>query len=116
MWARVIEVMLGLWLVVSPFIFQHSAESRNLWVNDLTCGFATVTLALFSFWRPLRYAHLAIGGIAVWLIGFGFLAGHPAPPASQNQILVGLLLAMFAIIPNEANLPPEPWRSNSHRQ
>jgi hypothetical protein len=110
MWARVIEVMLGLWLAISPFIFRHAAEDGELWINDLACAFAIVALALLSFWQPLRYAHLAIGVVALWLIVFGYIGGYPAPPASQNHILLGLLLVTFAIIPNEANLPPRSWR------
>lgn len=111
MWARVIEVMLGCWLGVSPFIFRHAADEKGLWLNDLFSAFAVIMLALVSFWPPLRYAHLAIVLVALWLIGFGFLAsGYPAPPTLQNDILVGLLLLMFAIIPNEANLPPRAWR------
>jgi len=106
MWARAIEVMLGCWLAMSPFVFRHGSEERMLWINDLTCGLAIVTLALLSFWSPLRYMHLAILAPAFWLVFFGFIAGHPAPPASQNHILLGLLLLMFAIIPNEANSPP----------
>lgn len=111
MWARVIEVMLGCWLAVSPFIFRHSADESGLWLNDLFSALAVIMLALVSFWSPLRYAHLAIVLVALWLIGFGFWAsGYPTPPALQNDILVGLLLLMFAIIPNEANLPPQGWR------
>jgi hypothetical protein len=106
MWARAIEVMLGGWLAISPFIFRHGVAERMLWSNDLTCGLVIVTLALLSFWFPLRYLHVAITAPAVWLVIFGFMAGHPAPPASQNHILLGLLLFMFAIIPNEANMPP----------
>jgi len=110
MWPRVVELMLGLWLVISPFVFRHAADARALWTNDLTCGFAIVILALLSFWKPLRYAHLAISAVALWLMTVGYLAGHPTPPASQNHILLALVLLMFAIIPNDANLPPEPWR------
>jgi hypothetical protein len=110
MWARVVEVMLGLWLLISPFIFGHSAGNTGLWINDLVCGFLLMTLALLSFWHPLRYAHLAIGIVALWLIAFGFFVPYPAPPASQNHILLGLVLLMFAIIPNDANLPPPSWR------
>lgn len=111
MWARVVEVMLGCWLVVSPFIFHHTLEQPALWINDLSCGFAVIALALFSFWHPARQVHLVLCGVALWLIGFGFLASPPpAPPALQNHILVGLLLLMFAIIPNGASLPPRPWR------
>lgn len=111
MWARVVEVMLGCWLAASPFVFGHQPDRTWLWVSDLACAAAVVALALVSYWRPLEWAHLGTGLVATWLVAFGFLASPgPAPPALQNDILVGLLLAMFAIIPNEANLPPRGWR------
>jgi hypothetical protein len=114
MWARVIEVMLGCWLAVSPFIFRHAAEETALWRTDLGCALAVVALALLSFWHPLRRAHLAIGLVALWLVGFGYLASpRPVPPAFQNDLVVGLLLLMLAIIPSEASLPPERWRDFS---
>jgi hypothetical protein len=102
MWARVVEVMLGLWLAASPFIFRHAAGQTAFWVNDFACAFAIIALALLSFWQRLAYAHLAIGLVALWLIAFGYLTPYPAPPASQNHILLGLVLLMFAIIPNDA--------------
>jgi hypothetical protein len=78
MWARVVEVMLGGWLALSPFIFRHAADQPALWLNDLLCAVVVIACALLSFWQPLRQAHLAICGAALWLIGFGFLAS-PAP-------------------------------------
>jgi SPW repeat-containing protein len=112
MWARVIEVMLGCWLAMSPFIFRHSADETVMWLNDLFSALAVIVLALVSFLPRWRYAHVAIILVALWLIGFGFWASaYPIPPALQNDIVVGLLLMMFAIIPNEANLPPQAWRS-----
>ena len=111
MWARVIEVMLGCWLAVSPFVFRHPAEQTAFWLNDLICAAAAILLALVSIWPPLRYAHLANAGVALWLIGYAFWASvYPTPPALQNDIIVGLLLMMFAIVPNEASLPPQSWR------
>jgi hypothetical protein len=110
MWARVIEVMLGCWLAVSPFMFRHSPGDRALWFNDLLSALAVIVLGLVSFWPPLRFAHVANLAVALWLIAFGFLAPYPTPSALQNDIVVGLLLLMFAIIPNNANKPPQPWR------
>jgi hypothetical protein len=111
MWARTIEVMLGSWLALSPFIFRHGGDDKVLWFNDLLSAMAIIVLALVSFWPPLRFAHLASLAIAVWLIAFGFWSSpYPAPPALQNDIVIGLLLLMFAIIPNETNLPPREWR------
>ena len=111
MWARVIEVALGCWLAISPFIFRHAAEERTLWFNDFLSGTAVIIFALFSFWRPLQFAHLANGVVGLWLIAFGFWAvPYPTPPALQNDIVAGLLLLIFAIVPNQASLPTRSWR------
>ena len=111
MWARVIEVMLGCWLAVSPFIFRHAPEEKVLWFNDLFSAMAVIVFALLSFWAPMRFAHIVNLVIGLWLIAFGFWAvPYPTPPALQNDIVVGLLLVMFAIIPNDATRPPRAWR------
>lgn len=110
MWARVVEVMLGCWLAVSPFVFRHGPEHRILWFSDLFSALIVVVLALSSFWPPLRFAHVAIVAVGLWLIALGFFAPYPTPPALQNDIVVGLLLMIFAIVPNNANQPPKPWR------
>jgi len=111
MWARTVEFMLGCWLIISPFIFRHSAEQSSLWFNDMSCGSAVVVISLLSFAPRLRYAHLATAAVSLWLILFGyFYQAYPAPPPLQNDILIGLLLMMLAIIPNEATLPPPSWR------
>lgn len=110
MWARVVEVMLGCWLAVSPFVFRLSSEDRVQWYNDLFSALGVIVLALVSFWPPMQFAHVANFAIGLWLIAFGFFASpYPTPPALQNDIVVGLLLLMLAIIPNHATRPPQPW-------
>ena len=117
MWPRVVEVMLGCWLAVSPFIFRHAAENRILWFTDLLSATAVIVFALLSFWFPLRFAHVANLVIGLWLIAFGFWgSAYPTPPALQNHIVVGSLLLMFAIIPNEAAKPPVSWRAFFDKQ
>jgi hypothetical protein len=111
MWARVIELMLGIWLLISPFIFRETAAVGNFWSTDVSTGSAVILLSLLSFWRPLSRSHLATGVLAMWLIVWAwFAAARPGPPAAQNEIVIGLLLVMLAIVPNEASLPPESWR------
>lgn len=109
MWARVVEFMLGCWLAVSPFVFQHGDESL-LWATDFIAASTIVTLALLSYWAPLRHAHLGSALVGLAMIAFGrFAAGAEPGPALQNYILVGLLLLMFAIVPNHASRPPRTW-------
>lgn len=112
MWSRVIEFSLACWLAISPFVFQH-ADNLLLWGVDFGSAALVVCLALSSFWRPLRRAHLLILVVAVFLICFGRIAGNDNMlPAYQNQIVIGLLLLMFAIVPNHASDPPLVRRIN----
>lgn len=110
MWARTAEVMLALWLAISPFVFAIDA-SRPLWWG---IAFASATLVLFfsllSFWRPARRAHVGTLITGVGLAGFGyFAAAAPSPPALQNFLITGLLLVMAGIIPSFASRPPAKW-------
>jgi len=52
MWARVVEFMLGCWLAISPFIFQHPADDLTLWVTDWMAASFVILFALLSYWRP----------------------------------------------------------------
>ena len=114
MWARVVEFMLACWLAVSPFVFQHAGDQVVLWAIDLTAAALIGGFALLSYWPPTRHLHLLTALLACALIGYGrFGAGGEPPPALQNHIVVGLLLLMFAIIPNHASRPPNSWNAQS---
>lgn len=114
MWARDMELMLGLWLLASPFVFAHRADAPHLWAHDLALGAAIAAIALAAHWTPLRRLHLLLLPVATWLIAFGWWATRDALAAApQNWIVVGLVLAMFAIVPSCASDPPESWRPPS---
>ena len=111
MWARVVQIILGCWLAISPFIFRVSSGETAIWFNDMVSAVLIIASCLLSFWHPCRLAYLITLPLSLWLIGFAYLTSpHPAPPALQNDLLVGLLLLMFAIVPNEAAAPPPAWR------
>ena len=114
MWARIAECMLGCWMLLSPFIFGHPSLQRELWINDLAVGATLVILSLASYWKPTSWAHLLLIPVGIWLVTFGrFLQAMPLEPAAQNQVVVGSILLMFAIIPNDASLPPKTWHSDT---
>lgn len=113
MWARVVEFMLGCWLAVSPFVFGHG-EDWMPWIADFSAALLVMTLAMLSYWTPTRHAHFGIAVVALTMIGFGrWAGGAEVPPAFQNHIVIGLLLLMFAIIPNHASHPPRSWYESS---
>lgn len=110
MWARTAELMIGCWLLMSPFIFQHSPDDTYLWWGDLAAGSLLILFASLSFWHPTRRVHGLTPLVGLVLIGTGFAAQpHPIPPGLQNYIVVGLLVIMTGIIPSNALMPPEAW-------
>jgi hypothetical protein len=111
MWARVAELMLGAWLMISPLVFRGTASADSFVMRDLSCGAAVIALSLLSFWTRTGWAHLITAALAVALGLMGYLGSdRPGPPAAQNEIMIGMLLLLLAIVPNEANQPPPAWR------
>lgn len=112
MWPRVIEIVLACWLAMSPFVFRYSDDDTLLWTMSFTASGAVLTFALLSLWTPTKRAHVASLAVAAVLCSVGYFGveTRPGPPAYQNLIVTGLLVAMFAVIPRYAALPPAAWR------
>jgi hypothetical protein len=110
MWPRVVELMLGCWLASSPFVFRHP-DGEGVWGRDLVGAFLVIGMASLSFWQPARRAHFGILPVALWLGVAAFLRPAPTPPALQNDLIVSVILAMLAILPNRADLPPRGLRT-----
>ena len=109
-WPRIVELIVAGWLAASPFILGHVSGPWQLWVNDLVCAGLIALFAGLSFTHRLRRMYLAELAVVAWLLGFGFFAADEPLPSLQNDILVAFVLAMFAIIPSDANEPPPGWR------
>lgn len=114
MWSRVVEIMLGVWLVISPFVFSHPTSVPAWWINDLLTGSLVILFGFFSYWPPTRFAHVLTILVACWLTGFAYINGFGDPAAaSQNHLVIGVTLLMFAVIPNHASRPPRSWAGES---
>jgi hypothetical protein len=109
MWPRIVEIMLGLWLVLGPLIFRLGAGDGALIVNHVLYGAATILVSSIA----LRVSFLRVVTIAIglWLIGFGYLVGgYPSAPGYQNLMIVGALLCALGIIPTDCLEPTQSWR------
>ncbi len=111
MWARIIEFILAMWLVLSPCAFYSVVQSKIFWISDLLCGLLIALFALCSFFKRLEKIHLCSFAIAIWLIGIGYFGSteFPHPFTLQNNLIVGLLLAIVSIIPSHSSKPPRGW-------
>ena len=115
MWPRVIEGMLGCWLLVTPLVFRGTPAVEDYTTSAFVSGAVIIVMALLSFWEPTRLARFVTLGVSLWLALHGYFAAErPGPPAAQNEIMIGLTLLLMAIIPNEASRPPRAWRHEQH--
>lgn len=110
MWARAVEIILACWLAVSPFIFSHPAGAAFLWYNDYACALAIIVISSLALWPRIEKVHYLNAVVSAYLIGVGYTAAVPPPPAYQNYIVVGVVLLVFAVIPTPTTLPPWSWQ------
>jgi hypothetical protein len=109
MWPRIVTMMFGVWLMMSPLIFARDVggEVTGLWLHDLIMGALIVGFSLLSLWRRAEKSFIVLIFIALWLWGFGYFAfEHPRSGQAQNRIIIGILLLMHSILPARATDPP----------
>jgi hypothetical protein len=96
--ADVINLALGAWLFLTPWIFGFVAEpsaSWNAWLSGLVIGaLAIAALVAFAEWE--EWINLLLGAwvaAAPWIVGF---ASHAT--ATRLHILVGIAVAIVAAV------------------
>ncbi len=111
MWPRVAELLIGLWLAASPWVFIDNPAMTAWHINGVICGLAIASLSMLSLWPMSKAAHLAEIPIGIWILGFTYFGStFSASAIVQSNLLAALFLLNFAIIPSHANLPPHSWR------
>jgi hypothetical protein len=108
-WPRYCEMLLGLWLLVSPWFLNYGGAASPGVIN-LAAATGILVLDVLSLRFYKGYAYLAVLGIAIALLAHGYFVMPPEAAGTQNNIITALLLLMFAILPTEATLPPLSWR------
>lgn len=112
MWARIAEIILGGWLLSSPWLLADATSMTGGAIRETVAGLVFITLALASLFRPATRANALTVAASLVLVTTAFFAGaHPLPPAAQNDIMVGFCLLMLGVVPNRASEPPRKWRS-----
>ncbi|HXG64369.1 MAG TPA: hypothetical protein VNO70_04630 [Blastocatellia bacterium] len=105
---------LGWYLLLQQVSRMVTAPELNVNVaHRIYDGWEQTFRGYWEFWLATTVT-VAVG---LWLLGALLLELWPprrtypsAPPALQSGVTTGWLLLMFAIIPNEALLPPPSWR------
>ena len=98
--ARALNGFLGLWLFLSAFLWNQTPAQRwNSWVVGALA--VTAALAGMSGVRWGRYLNVALGG---WLILVAILLGHRRVVVFWNDLLVGFVMVLFALVATPSDL------------
>lgn len=92
--ARMLNIILGVWLFVSAFIWRHApAAMANTWI----CGMLAVVFAAFAMaWPAARFLNSAL---AIWLF-FSTFGYSDRAATLWNNLLVAIAMFIVSMIPS----------------
>jgi len=94
--ARAVNLLLGVWLFLSAFAWNHTgAERVNTWVMGVLCAaFAAIaTTAATARWLNTA--------LAVWLFVSVWALPHHSLATMWNNALVAIAVFLLSLIPGE---------------
>lgn len=93
--ARIVNVVLGIWLFVSAFVWPHNhAQMTNTWI----LGVLTVIFAVVAMRVPqVRYLNSLL---AVWLFISAFALPRMHGGTVWNNALLGLVIFFLSLVPS----------------
>ncbi|MCS6945356.1 MAG: SPW repeat protein [Sutterellaceae bacterium] len=96
-WQDPVNLVLGVWLIVSPWLLSYASEAAATW-NAAILGVLISAAAIWALFRVFawqQWANVAFGLwliVSPWLLGFGGVAA-----ALYNAVIVGLVVAVLAL-------------------
>jgi hypothetical protein len=101
LWPRIANIVLGVWLFASAFLWTHTDISRtNTWV----VGLLAVGFAVWGMWFPAaRFLNTAL---ALWL-AFSTIIFPTVTATVWNNVLVAVAMFFLSMIPNQGATTPQ---------
>ncbi len=94
--ARGINLLLGVWLFISAFVWDHSmAERTNTWILGVLCAvFALIAMSTST----ARWLNTAL---AIWLFISVWALPHHTLATMWNNAIVAILVFALSLVPGE---------------
>lgn len=119
-WARLVVIFLGAWLITSPFTFGYESEvllkaipttgiapkdpqhmiaaSHLMTLSDLITGGLVIFFGFMSLTYKKIWPSWMVALLGVWLNFAPIIFWSPSPAAYLNDTIIGTLLITFAIL------------------
>jgi hypothetical protein len=96
-WQDPMSLILGLWLVISPWGLQYQSEINPMW-NAVVVGVLVVAIALYAMFQVMAWQEWLNAALGIWLVVSPWVLGFAGlVPAMWNAVIVGALIAVLAI-------------------
>lgn len=97
-WVDWVNVMLGLWLIASPWLLTVAASDRPAAWSSWSVGAAIVTVAFLAMYKPAVWRDAVGVMFGAWLIASPWVLGFVgASAAATNAVIIGLLAIGYAL-------------------
>lgn len=97
-WENWINIVLGIWLVVSTWELQYAHMGLESW-NSYLVGTAVVALSATALTSPSTIKQMANMGLGLWLMASPWvLQTHHHGAATANVFIVGLVVFVVAAV------------------
>ena len=95
MWARIVNVALGIWLMAAPAVLGYAApaETNDRIVGPLVATFAII--AISGVTRPLRWVNTVAGA---WLLVAPWILGYDTTATIVNNMLAGIVVIACSLV------------------
>jgi SPW repeat len=102
MWPQVANVILGIWLILSAFIWPHTyAQMTNTWIVGVLCvAFSVIAMRV----PEVRYLNTVL---AIWLFISVWALPNAEPGTRWNNVLVAIAIFLCSLAPGYSS-PREP--------
>jgi SPW repeat len=97
-WVDWVNVMLGVWLIASPWLLTVAAGDRPAAWSAWSVGAGIVTLAIFAMRKPAIWGDALGVMLGAWLMGSPWMLElASASVAAANAVIIGLLVIGYAL-------------------
>lgn len=97
------NLLLALWLLVTPWVFGYSSETAAVW-NQLLVGLLVAACAAARLWAPARRPMLSwlSSALGLWILFVPIAIEYEDPSARTtilgNDVMVGFLLFLLGTV------------------
>ena len=97
LWAHFVVILLGVWLISSPFALGFRSESA-MTVSDIASGVLVILFGALSLSKRFGWAQWANVFVGIWLLFAPLVFWTASPAAYVNDTLVGTLVISLAVL------------------